>query len=96
MAIDRDHLLGSFAVQLGFLTREALVRALDQFPLDDERPLGEYLVAIGLLAPRDRELLEDLLDLVSARGPDSPPSTPPASTRPSGPPGAPGSASAGS
>ena len=48
---DRNLLFGILALQMDFIGRDALVRAMNAWVLDKHKPLGEILVAQNTLAP---------------------------------------------
>ncbi len=64
---DRNLLLGINALQNDFITREALIAAMNAWAPEKHRTIGEILVERGDLAPADRALLEQLLDRHVAR-----------------------------
>ncbi len=70
---DRDLVLGVLAVQLGFVRREAIVRAARMHREQPERGLGELLVQLQVLSARRLQLLQPVVEehLVcdGARGP---------------------------
>src|SRR3954470_1352591 len=53
-AIDADSNLvyGILALQLGFIDRDTLVEAMQDWVVDKQKPLGEVLLARGKLFPR--------------------------------------------
>src|SRR4051794_14415455 len=55
---DRNLLFGILALQMDFITRDALVAGMNAWVLEKHRPLGEILVERGALDPRFRALLE--------------------------------------
>jgi serine/threonine-protein kinase len=59
---DRNLLFGILALQMDFIGRDALVRAMNAWVLDKHKPLGEILVAQNTLAPDVRATLELLVD----------------------------------
>ncbi len=59
---DRNLLFGINALQNDFITRDALIAAMNAWALEKHRPIGEVLVERGDLDPADRALLEQLLD----------------------------------
>ncbi len=61
-AADRNLLFGILALQMDFVTRDALVAAMNAWVLDKQQPLGAILVAQGALRPERRALLEPLVD----------------------------------
>jgi eukaryotic-like serine/threonine-protein kinase len=58
---DRNLLFGIIALQMGFITRDALIDAMNTWVLHKDMALGEILVERGALAPADRSLLEPLV-----------------------------------
>lgn len=58
---DLNLLFGVLALQLNFITREALVSAMDKWILARDRPLGELLQASGELDAERRQLLDALV-----------------------------------
>ncbi len=59
---DRNLLFGILAVQMDFITRDALIAAMNAWVLAKHRPLGELLQEQGALTPPQRQAL----DLVTA------------------------------
>ena len=59
---DRNLLYGILAFQLGFIDRETLVSALDQWTSDKSRPLSEILIEQGVLTKNVQELLDSLVE----------------------------------
>jgi eukaryotic-like serine/threonine-protein kinase len=59
---DRNLLFGILALQMDFITRDALIASMNAWTLAKHRPLGEILVERGDLAPRFRALLEQMVD----------------------------------
>src|SRR3954447_266884 len=55
---DRNLLFGVLALQLDFITRDALVAAMNAWVLDKARPLGQILVDRGALGADHHPLLE--------------------------------------
>src|SRR5262249_30284726 len=58
---DRHLLLGVLALQLGFITRDAFVAAMNAWVRHKARPLGSSLIEQGALTGARRELLESLV-----------------------------------
>jgi hypothetical protein len=58
---DRNLLFGIFAVQLDYVTREALLAAMNAWVMEKHRPLADLLVERGALNPDDREHLESVI-----------------------------------
>jgi serine/threonine-protein kinase len=59
---DRNLLVGVLALQMGFVTRDGLVEAMNAWMLERHRPLGELLRERGELGDQERGLLEALVD----------------------------------
>jgi tetratricopeptide (TPR) repeat protein/tRNA A-37 threonylcarbamoyl transferase component Bud32 len=59
---DRNLLFGVLALQLDFITKEALLEAMHAWVLVKERPLADLLVERGDLAAPRRRLLESLVE----------------------------------
>jgi hypothetical protein len=57
----RNLLFGVLALQLTFITREALIAATSSWVLDKTRSLGDILIEQQALAPETRALLESLV-----------------------------------
>jgi serine/threonine-protein kinase len=58
---DRNLLFGILALQMDFVGRDALIRAMHAWVLDKARPLGQILVEQGALRPDAHALLEALV-----------------------------------
>jgi eukaryotic-like serine/threonine-protein kinase len=58
---DRNLLFGVLAMQMDFVTREALIAAVSTWVLDKSKPLDQILVEQGALATDERDLLEPLI-----------------------------------
>jgi tRNA A-37 threonylcarbamoyl transferase component Bud32 len=58
---DRNLLFGILALQMDFISRDALFAAMNAWVLEKHKPLGEILVAQGALGPQDRALLEPMV-----------------------------------
>ena len=58
---DRNLLFGILALQMDFISREALVAAMNAWVLAKDKPLGEILVEQKALAADSRDLLEALV-----------------------------------
>jgi serine/threonine protein kinase len=69
---DRNLLLGILALQVDFITHDALLAAMKAWVLEKHRPLEDILVDRGALDPADRDLLRPMVDRHIARhgGPD--------------------------
>ena len=59
---DRNLLLGIVALQMDFISRDALIEAMHGWTLDKTRSLSEILVENGALDPADRAVLESLVE----------------------------------
>jgi serine/threonine-protein kinase len=59
---DRNLLFGILALQMDFITRDALVAAMSAWVLAKEKPLGELLLAQGALRPDAHALLQALVE----------------------------------
>jgi hypothetical protein len=62
MSADRNLLFGILALQMDFLTRDALIAAMHAWVLDKAKPLGQILVEQQAIRDDERELLEALVD----------------------------------
>src|SRR5436305_7885748 len=60
-AADRNLLFGVLALQMDFISRDALVRAMNAWVLDKAKPLGQILVEQGGLRSDAHLLLEALV-----------------------------------
>ncbi len=60
-AADRNLLFGIIALQMDFVTRDALIAAMNAWVLDKARSLGQILVQQGALSEEDRGLLDPLV-----------------------------------
>jgi serine/threonine protein kinase len=69
---DRNLLFGILALQMDFITRDALVGAMNAWVLEKSKPLGQVLVDRGDLTPSRRNLLEPLVDEHVLRHNDDP------------------------
>jgi hypothetical protein len=58
---DRNLLFGILALQMDFIVRDALVRAMNAWVLDKAKPLSQILVEQGALSASRRALLEPLV-----------------------------------
>src|SRR5262249_44900305 len=58
---DRNLLFGILAVQMDFISRDALIEAMNAWVLDKTKPLGEVLCALGHLSPERLRLLDALV-----------------------------------
>ena len=57
-AADRNLLFGILALQMDFVSRDALIAAMHAWVLDKAKPLGQILVEQGGLAPQEHALVE--------------------------------------
>jgi hypothetical protein len=57
---DRNLLFGILAVQMDFVSRDALIAGMHAWVLAKHRPLGELLQEQGALSPEHRQLLEQM------------------------------------
>jgi eukaryotic-like serine/threonine-protein kinase len=55
---DRNLLFGILALQMDFISRDALIAAMHAWVLDKAKPLGQIMVEQGTLGLEDRDLLE--------------------------------------
>jgi serine/threonine protein kinase len=60
-ASDRNLLFGILALQMDFISRDALIAAMHAWVLDKAKPLGQILVEQGHLKPQHLSLLEPLV-----------------------------------
>src|ERR1700731_766181 len=58
---DRNLLFGVLALQMDFITRDALLGAMQAWVFQKDRSLGQILVSRGALAADSRELLDALV-----------------------------------
>src|SRR5262249_53991054 len=58
---DRNLLFGILALQMDFISRDALVAAMNAWVLDKAKPLGQVLIEQKALRPEKRDLLEALV-----------------------------------
>jgi WD40 repeat protein/serine/threonine protein kinase len=59
---DRNLLFGILAVQMNFVSRDALIAAMHAWVLEQSKPLGQILVEQQALSPSRQSLLEQLVD----------------------------------
>jgi serine/threonine-protein kinase len=59
---DRNLLFGILALQMDFITRDALVAAMNAWVLAKDRPLGEILLGQGALRPDTNALMQALVE----------------------------------
>jgi serine/threonine protein kinase/tetratricopeptide (TPR) repeat protein len=58
---DRNLLFGILALQVNFIGRDALIKAMNTWVLEKRRPLGAILVEQGALLPERRDMLEAMV-----------------------------------
>jgi hypothetical protein len=58
---DQNLLLGILALQMDFITRDALIAAMSAWVLDKDKTLGEVLVSQGAIDPADLAALEPMM-----------------------------------
>jgi hypothetical protein len=61
-AADRNLLFGILALQVDFITRDALIQVMNAWVLEKAKPLGQILVDQGVLRPDRRDVLENLVE----------------------------------
>jgi serine/threonine-protein kinase len=66
-AADRNLLFGILALQMDFVSRDALIAAMHAWVMAKSKSLGEILLAQGALGPDERALLEALVQKHLAR-----------------------------
>jgi eukaryotic-like serine/threonine-protein kinase len=59
---DRNLLFGILAVQMDFISRDALIAAMNAWVLKKSKPLGEILVEQRAVAPDEKSVLDALVD----------------------------------
>jgi serine/threonine-protein kinase len=69
---DRNLLFGILALQMDFISREALIAAMHAWVLDKARPLAQILQEQGSLSSADRAALEALVERHLCRHADDP------------------------
>jgi eukaryotic-like serine/threonine-protein kinase len=69
---DRNLLFGITALQNDFITRDALIAAMNAWALEKHRPIGDVLVERGALNPGDRDALEAMIARRLAKHGDDP------------------------
>jgi serine/threonine-protein kinase len=68
---DRNLLFGILALQMNFISRDALITGMQAWVLDKAKPIGQILAELGKLRPEHRAMLETLVDAhVRAHGND--------------------------
>jgi serine/threonine-protein kinase len=60
-AADRNLLFGVLALMMDFISRDALIRAMNAWVLEKGTPLGQMLVNHNALKPQDRDLVEGMV-----------------------------------
>src|SRR5262249_13832999 len=58
---DRNLLFGILALQMDFISRDALIKAMNAWVLEKAKPIGQILVDQAALAIQNRDLLEALV-----------------------------------
>src|SRR5438093_9971700 len=58
---DRNLLFGIFALQLNFVSRDALVAGMNSWVLEKQKPLGQILLEQGRLSAEQVQALESLI-----------------------------------
>jgi hypothetical protein len=56
-SVDRNLLFGIIALQMDFITRDQLIAAMNEWILDNHKPLGQVLSEQGALATEDHEAI---------------------------------------
>jgi eukaryotic-like serine/threonine-protein kinase len=80
---ERNLLFGLLALQMDFITRDALITALTTWAGAKERPLGQVLQSQGALAADDDGLLDSLVcRFIRNVGPTIPRARPASFTKP--------------
>src|SRR5262249_39613740 len=69
---DRNLLFGILAVQMDFISRDALIQSMNAWVLEKHRPLGDILSDLGVLGKAERTLLEALVEKHLERHRDDP------------------------
>jgi serine/threonine protein kinase len=87
MSTDRNLLFGILAVQMDFVSRDALIAAMSGWVLAKHRPLGEILVEQEALSAANRDLLEALVSAHIRQHDDDPARSLAALSSPARPPG---------
>jgi hypothetical protein len=60
-AADRNLLFGILAMEMDFISRDALIAAMDAWVLDKQKSLGQVLLDQHALRPESNQLLEALV-----------------------------------
>src|SRR5262249_22061160 len=58
---DRHLLFGILALQMDFITRDALIAAMNAWVLDKAKPLGQIMIEQGAIRADNRDLLDVLV-----------------------------------
>ncbi len=61
-AADRNLLFGILALQMDFISRDALIQGMHAWVLDKSKPLGQILVETGALSARVRDVVDVMID----------------------------------
>ncbi len=61
LSADHNLLFGVLALQMDFITRDDLIRAMQAWVLEKSKRIGKILVEQGTLSSDENELLESLL-----------------------------------
>jgi tetratricopeptide (TPR) repeat protein len=61
MSADRNLLFGVLALQMDFINRDALIKAMNAWVLEKAKPLGQILLEQGAIQPEDRSLLDTMV-----------------------------------
>jgi serine/threonine-protein kinase len=69
---DRNLLFGILALQMDFISRDALIQAMNAWVLQKHKPLGQVLQEQGALGASERDLLEALVQKHLQRHGDNP------------------------
>jgi eukaryotic-like serine/threonine-protein kinase len=59
--VDRNLLFGILALQMDFISRDALIAAMHAWVLNKQKPLGQILLEQGALAPDVQTVLDALV-----------------------------------
>ncbi len=59
---DRNLLFGIFALQMDFISRDALIKAINAWVLAKTKPLGQIMAEQGTLQPDIRQFVEAMID----------------------------------
>jgi serine/threonine protein kinase len=61
VSVDRNLLFGILALQMDFISRDALIQAMNAWVLDKHKPLGQILQEQGALLTENREALDVMI-----------------------------------